>query len=355
MAELMLQVNGQNFAGWQRVAVTLGMEQIAGSFDLTVSERFPGQLASWRIAEGDECRLFWGKTPVITGYVDDTNIDYDRESHSIQITGRDRTGDLVDCTALHGSGVWRNSKLTRIAADLCAPFGIKVIVATDVGRPFESFSIWHGETAFDCLERATRMRGVLPISDGQGNLVLTRAGKERAPVSLVMGENIERGSGRFSMRDRFSEYIVKGQVPGNALNYDHPEQHLVVKASEKDSAVKRYRPHMVIAEPGDGGTYKDRAVWERNVRAGRAGRVTYTVTDWDPAGRLWLPNRLVTVRDEFLGLDGDGIIAQVRFLLDEEGGSRCELDVCRKEAFDLISLPDPKKSKKGRAKEIPRW
>lgn len=355
MTEMILQVNGQNFAGWQRGAVTLGMEQIAGAFDLTVSDRFPGRLDAWRIAEGDECRLLWGRTPVITGYVDDVNVDYDRESHVIQVAGRDRTGDLVDCAALHKGGAWRKAKLTRIASDLCEPFGIKVVVETEVGRAFERFSIWHGETVFDCLERAARMRGVLLISDGQGNLVLTRAGKERVTTPLVKGVNIERGSGRFSMRDRYSDYIVKGQVPGNALNLDHPEQHLEVKATEKDAGVKRYRPHLLIAEPGDGGTYKDRALWERNVRAGRASRVTYTVTGWEHAAGLWLPNRLVPVRDDFAGLDGDSIIVQVRLLLDEDGGTRSELDLCRKEAFDLINLPDPKKKKRGKAKESLQW
>ena len=347
MPELTLQVGGRNFAGWEQASVTLGMEQVSGSFSLTVSDLGKdGALESWRIVEGDQCKLIWGKTVVITGYVDDVNVDYDSESHTIQVAGRDRTGDLVDCAALYKAGVWHKAKLTRIAADICAPFGIKVILATDVGSAFQRFSIWPGETAFDTLERAARMRGVLLLADGQGNLVLARAGKERIATPLVKGGNIERGSGQFSQRDRYSTYIVKGQAPGNPLNLDHPEQHLVLKASSVDETVKRYRPHVVIAEPGEGGTYKDRAVWERNVRAGRASRATYTVAGWEHADGLWLPNRLVTVRDDYLSLEGESIIAQVRLLLDEDSGSRTELELCRKEAFDLISLPDPKARKK---------
>ena len=347
MPELILQVGGKNYTGWQQVGVSLGMEQVAGSFDLTVSDLHLGQVDAWRIFPGDACRLLLGSTPVITGYIDEVNPEYDKESHTIQVSGRDRTGDLVDCAALHKAGVWYKASLKRIAEDICAPFGVKVVVATDLGKPFAQFSIWHGETAFECLDRAARMRGVLLMSDGAGNLVLTRAGKERISTALVKGQNIEKGSGNFSWKDRFSRYIIKGQAPGDSWNLDNAEHHLEVKASVPDADVTRYRPHVIIAEQGDGSTYKDRVTWERNVRAGRCSRVTYTVSGWEHAGGLWLPNRLVPVSDPLLGIDSERIIAQVRLTLDEESGTRTQLELCKKEAFDLINLPDKHKQKKG--------
>lgn len=347
MPDVILQVNGANYSGWETVSVTLGIEQIAGSFDLTVTERWPNQPQAWRIGLGDACRVLIGKDTVISGYVDDFDPGYDKQSHSIKITGRDKTGDLVDCAALHQSGEWRNASLTRIANDLCSPFGIKVVAAVDVGKPFGSFAIWHGETAFEALDRAAKMRGVLLVSDGLGNLMLTRAGTARIATPLVKGKNIERASGQFSWKDRFSQYLVKGQSPARVATWDspsavadEPKHHFQTKASVTDPAITRYRPHVTIAYQGDGSTYQDRAVWERNIRRGKGSRISYTVSGWEHSAGIWLPNRLVQVQDEFMGYDGDLLISQVRFSLTESEGSQTELEVCLPEAFQLINLPD---------------
>jgi prophage tail gpP-like protein len=324
--------------------VQLGMEQISGSFDLTVSERWPGQTDSRGIAMADECRLFIGDIPVITGYVDDVSPTYSSNSHTLNISGRDKTGDLVDCSAIHKSGEWHNATLEKIAKDVCAPFGIKVVVATKVGKPFARFAIYHAESCFECLERAARMRGCLLMSDGAGNLVITRAASNRIATPLVLGQNVESGTGRFSMRDRHSQYIVKGQVESDPWDTGSTK-HTAQKASVADSQVPRYRPLIVIAEQGDGSTYKDRAIWERNVRFGRAERATYTVTGWTHPGGLWLPNRMVPVKDSYLGINEELLITNVTMTLDESG-SKTEIELCRKEAFALINLPDKHKKKK---------
>lgn len=339
--QVTLTVNGTVHRGWTSVRITLGMEQIAGTFSLGQSERWSGQETPWPIYPGDQCRLAIGDDAVITGYVDDSNPEYDKESHGIQIQGRDRTGDLVDCAAIHKSGQWRGVTLTRICADLCKPFGIPVTALIDVGRPFPSFALQEGETAFEAMERAARMRAVLLMSDGQGGLLLTRASAESLPVALERGVNIERASGTFSHKDRFSRYIIKGQAPGDDI-YSKPEHHTQTMATADDAAVERHRPTIIIAEPGSGSTYKDRAVWERNVRAGRSARVTYTVSGWRHAGGLWRPNRLVTLRDDWMKAPGLAMVAQVTYVLDDSG-SRTELEVTRPEAFDLVNLPNTRR------------
>lgn len=346
---VVLTVNGNDYGGWKSVRISLGMEQVAGTFDLSVSERWPGQPEAWPIMPGDECRVSIAtdqKTVVITGYVDDVNISYDAGSHTIQVTGRDKTGDLVDCSAIHKTGQWSGSALEQIAADICRPFGIAAKRTANTGARFGKFALQEAETAWEALERAAKMRGVLMMSDGQGSLVITRAGTNRIGTALVKGENILAASGQFSHKDRYSKYIIKGQSPGT--DFSSAEHNTATKATATDDALekrKRYRPLIVIAEQGDGSTYADRAKWERNVRAGRASRVTYTVAGWTHAEGLWLPNNLVAVQDDLVGISRDLIIAAVTYSLEEGSGSRTELQLCRPEAFDLVSMPDKHKKK----------
>lgn len=337
MDRLTLTVADRVYAGWTRIRVERGIEQAAGGFELAVTERWAGQDVVRPIRPGMPCAVTIDGATVVTGYVDDVDVDYGGTSHGVTVRGRDATGDLVDCAAIHESGAWAGRTLDQIATDLARPFGVGVRVETDVGAAFAEYQVQEGESVFECLERAARMRGVLLTSDGLGHLVLTRAGSGRMGTALVLGENVLAASGGFSMRDRHSEYRVKGSMPGS--DFTAPEQHAEPAAAALDAGVPRYRPLVVVAEEnGDTGTLAARAVWERNVRYGRAVRIGYTVTGWRAGGELWAPNRRVRVRDAFLGVDEELLIAAVTFTLDEQGGEIAQVSVTRPEAFDVEPL-----------------
>jgi prophage tail gpP-like protein len=333
-----LKTGGKLYGGWLRLQASLSIEQMANGFELGISELWTGQDKPWPIKPGDACELLFDGEPVITGYVDDTEINYDRQEHGMAIHGRDATGDLVDCAAIYKSGQWANKKLDAIAGDLCKPFGVGVKVETDVGAAFSSFKIEPGETAFECLDRAARLKAVLLVSDGLGNLVITRAGTQRGGTALVEGVNILQASAKFSWRERFSQVAVMGHGKID-LDTDFSAEHASPVATVKDEAITRYRPHIVIAEDhGDRARFRDRAVWEKNVRAGRGARGSITVQGWkDGSGKIWRPNTLVQVTSPMLHLDdAEMLIVGCLFTLDE-GGSRTALSIARREAFDLIS------------------
>jgi prophage tail gpP-like protein len=331
-----LKINGQKFGGWQSVRIERGIEQIAGTFDLTVTDRWntaQGQQAM-QIKPGQACELLVDGATVITGYTDTVKRNYDKAAHSISISGRDRTADLVDCSAIYKSGQWSNKKLEQIAADLCKPFGIGVITATDTGNKFDVFSIQEGESVFELLERAARMRAVLLMSDGLGNLVITRNGTVKAPAELTEGENILTAEGEFSWKDRFSEYIIKGQAKGDDENFG--ETVAQPSGSIKDVAITRYRPLVVTAEDqGSNATLKQRADWERNVRAGRGTRATITVWGWDVDGKLWTPNTLTRLKSPLLSADLELLIVSVGYALDDSG-TLTTLQLAKASAFDTI-------------------
>lgn len=333
-----LLTGGKRYGGWLRLQASLSIEQLANGFELGVSEQWSGQAEPWLIRPGDECALLLDGESVITGYVDDTEINYDRQEHGVSIRGRDATGDLVDCAAVYKSGQWANKKLDAIARDLCQPFGIGVKVETDVGSAFASFKIEPGETAFETLDRAARLKAVLLISDGLGNLVITRAGTARTATALVEGQNILSASAQFSWKGRYSRITVTGHGKLD-LDAEFASTHASPAATITDDAITRYRPHVVVAEDhGDRSRFLDRAEWEKTVRMGRGNRGSITVQGWtDAAGRVWRPNTLVSVTSPMLHLqDAEMLIVGCLFTLDESG-TRTALSIARKEAFDLVT------------------
>lgn len=339
MSNVLLAIDGQRYGGWTSIRLSRGIEQVAGRFELTVSERFDGLAKPRPIRKGQKATVLIDGTTVMTGWVDVVAPSYDATSHALTVIGRDATGDLVDCAAICTAGVYKGRNLAQIAADLAKPFKLPVVVHTDVGAAFPEWRIEPGETVIDSLDRAARYRGVLLLSDGLGNLVITQPGNGKAPMTLELGKNIKRADGHSSQQQRFSEYIVKAQQAGNDQLFG--ESAAQPSGRALDTAVGRYRPTVILAEDqANASSCKMRAEWQRTVSAARGDQVVYTVDGWAANGALWQPNTLVDVRDSFLDINEQRLIAQVDFTLDEQG-ERTELTVVGRHAYDPLKIPQP--------------
>lgn len=333
-----LSIDGARYGGWQRVTVTRSIEQLAGSFDLEVTERWPGQPEATPIRPGQRSVLTLDGQTVITGWVDSVTADFDATSHRIRVVGRDLTCDLVDCSAIHKSGQWHNATFAQIARDLLAPYGIETIVGdgVDTGKSFVTYNIQEGETVFDCLARAARLRALLLTSDTAGRLVITRAGHETLDTGLIQGVNLLAARAEIGWQERYSRYIVKGQP---RLGTWDDTAHAASSATVEDANLPRHRPLIVVADTqGDNATMAERAEWERNIRRGRSVRGALTVQGWThPDGRLWLPNALVPVTSPLLWLDSaEMLIVGCAYTLDDKQGTLTELAIARPDAFDLL-------------------
>ena len=339
--ECILAVDGKLYGGWTRVEVQRGIEQIAGGFVLQLTSRYPGVDTPVQLREGLACQLYLGDDLVISGFVDDFETDDTATSSSVRLSGRDKTADLVDCSAIYKNGQWRGVSLEQIVADIARPFGIPVVVApgTNTGEPFKRFALEEGEKAFDAIDRACRLRAVLVTSTPFGSLLITTASTVHSGVRLVEGVNMLKFNSKHSWKERHSEIILKGQVPGDDHEYGAAAAHL--KASAKDAEINRYRPLVVVAEHGTSNkSLADRAAWEVKVRMGRGKRGGCTVVGWRTGkdgqqGPLWQPNTLVDVTSERMNLDGQLLIVHCAYQFTEQGRV-AELTYTLPEAFELV-------------------
>ncbi len=341
--KIVLRAGGNIYSGWTSVSVTRPLEAMSGSFDLELTYKYQNDEERYRafmkrIKEGSPCSVDIGDNRVITGYVDDWIPSYDEKQIIISVSGRDKTEDLVDCSIEYPSGQFVNQTLTQIATTICKPFDIDVIVKTSVGAPFERVQIEQGETPHELLTRLANQRGVLLTTDGYGNLVITRASKERAGFSLILGVNVKAARGRFSWRDRFSKFTVKAS--GAAFgSWDSNSASSVggFKATITDDEITRYRPMIIVNDEittAEGASR--RGQWERQRSISRSNSVEYTIRGWrNPnTGKLLDTNKIVPVKDEISDIDDDMLINGVMFI-EGEGGRLAVLSVVRPEALDI--------------------
>lgn len=344
MEEIVLKAGGQIYQGWTKIGVTRSLDAMSGSFDLELTWKWQGSEQQYKkfvepIRQGSACTVDIGGERVITGYVDDWVPSYDETTVTISVSGRDKTADLVDCSIDYPSGQFNNQTLAQIADVVCKPFGIKVIVNTDVGEPFQRTQIEQGETPHELLSRLAKQRGVLLTSDTFGNLVITRASKEKAGVSLILGENIKAARGRFSWRQRFSNFTIKAAGAAHGKEWDAAALSTVggIKADVKDSEIGRYRPMIIVNEEittAEGAAR--RGQWERQRSIGKSNTAEYTVTGWriPQTGKLWNINTIVPVIDEILGLDEEMLILSIMFT-EDDAGRLAVISVVRPDAMDI--------------------
>lgn len=349
-------VGSEFYGNWKNVSINRTMNSLTGSFRLSLVDKWRQTGGQWPLKPGQKVNISIGKEIIITGYIDSTEINYEKDERTVTITGRDKTADLVDCSAI-GTGLaeYKLMTLAILAQTLCTPFGI---IVDDKVKDFTTFKTWtirQGESVFDTIYRAARLRGALVLSDEFGRLVITN----RADVisenafsaiqsagelassrlglptnSLIQAANIVKGSANYNNTDRYSEYTIKGQSAGddffNGTNVTEPS------AKSTDAGVDRYRPKIIISDASiDSASAQKLANWEATTRAAKAVDVKISVKGWQrPDGSAWKINEIVRVDAGFLGVNTDMLIVAVNFSKSVGGGTITNLKLSRPDAFN---------------------
>lgn len=345
MAKLRLKIDGAIYSGWTAVRVNCSMQRLSGSFSLQLSQIYAGNPRAVRPRAGMACQVLIDDQPIITGYIDSAPADYDAENHTVTVSGRDTTADLVDCSAPPTQ--FRGQTLLSLCSLLCKPYGIEVVDQAGEGAAFRSdYKSNDGDSIAEVIEIATRARAVVATTDGLGRLVLARTGKARAVDSLELGRNILSGSGGLDLKDIFSRYTMKSQTSAHAANDTESAGQATGTASEP--LMRRHRPIRLVADapltPKECG---DRARWERDIRRGRANAVTYRVRGWlQSDGTPWRSNLLVTVTDAYQGWERmERLITDVAYGLDDKG-EVVDITTMEPQSFALIRGPEPEEKAK---------
>ena len=318
-----LRVGGREYGGWKTARVMRGIESVSGSFDLGVSELWAGQGEPWPILPEAACVVAIDGAPVVTGFVDRSDPSYSAKECGLSVSGRDGTGALVDCSAVLEAWEFKNVSVLAFARKVCEPYGIEVSLQPGLVLPASPrrISVSPGDLAFTVIERECRKAGVLPVSDGAGGLLLTRAGTARATTKLIEGQNILSASASFDATGRFHDYLVMGQHRG-ANDFSGEAATCEIKGLAIDENVSRAGRQLVI-RPEGGVTLaaaKTRAQWEATTRAARSCSASITVQGWTQAdGTLWPINTLVAVDSPRIRTKGDLLITEAVYSVGKEG------------------------------------
>lgn len=334
--------------GWQRVQVTRALGSLPASFDIAVTEKYPAS-ADVDIEPGQPCQVKIGGDLVITGYIDRYTASIASGEHTVRISGRSKSQDLVDCSALFDTQSGEpgmqmlNGTTLSIARRLAASYGIEVNSLAGEGAQVPRFNINLGETAWEIIDRVSRYSSLIAYDMPDGSVMLAQAGTESMASGFAIGSNVESASVTYSMDERFSDYephMLSTMVYGTDAGVNAPGVGKVIK----DAGVSRFRKRYIVSEQASNGQSlaSARAQWECNRRLGRSRAFNVTCDAWrDSAGQLWAPNHLAPFNAPILKLpNARWIIASVEYQRDERG-QHAQLTLMDPIAFQPEPVADP--------------
>ena len=320
-----LRVAGKVWEGWMGLEITRSIEQIASTFTFESAARDPGGKNAIRIKPGESCEVLLDGDVVLTGWIDAVDLAHDAASHSIRVSGRSKTRDLVDCSAFWPTGSFKNADVAAIVYSLASQYGVDVGVEGGT-EPIPVFTLQDGETVAECIDRLARSRSLLAYDDALGWLRMGPVGTENATSSLILGKNIKSASLKVDVSKRFDKYHVKGQrasdedavnAAANAIAAATPT------GDAEDDPLKEGRTRFLVLHADGHATpqsCQDRAIWEAATRAGKSVEVVVTVQGWrQEDGTPWTVNTLCHVQDSIIGVDAKMLIVSVTYRLGSDG------------------------------------
>lgn len=234
------------------------------------------------------------------------------------LTAFSATVSIVDSELKPDQYEQNNVSLRERAATLLKSYGLSVVVenGANVDEKFTRVTAAKNEKIFDHLKKLAKQKKVLISSTSKGNLLLTRANVDEAPVGIIEEASVNsslRYTATFDGRKRFSDYRVTCQTPRKRDKK---------AAITKDKNVPIMRFKNLTVQNSTTGNIQDAADWARSKQFAEALTIPFPVPSWyAPNGDIWRVNKTVIVKSKTLSIP-DGykfLIDRVEYDFDEQG------------------------------------
>lgn len=338
--EIKLIVNNQVFTGWTEISFSRSMEALCGSFSFSFADRFTGEkpIRPWPFDVGDICQIKIDEKLQMTGFIDEMIPEIDSETHSVNVTGRDKTCDLVDCSAKIDKIQFKKIDFYELADKLTEDFDISVLRLADIGNKKFNVILEPGQSPFEVLNKKCRELGCLLATNVSGDMEVTNTKvTNRTDSKLIFGKNILKARLTKNNTERFQLYVVKGQSKTVGTSWYSGKSTKRIEGTASDPDI-RYRPIVINADQNTNSEdCKRQAEFESNRRRGRSRVIDLEVQGWyqTDSNKLWETNSIAYTEIPEFFIKEEMLIVDVNFS-KTNSGTLTRLRIMPPEAYKAI-------------------
>lgn len=333
--------NESEFSEWKNYAIESDIFTPADAFSFTASN-MEGEMAGV-INKGDLVKVLVDGNPEMVGHIDDVAYQTEPKDATVEYTGRDLFGFLVDCSAQPQS--LKEQTLKTLAEKLTADWIIEWRVNNDVTLPrIKKMKIEPGENVLEVLQRFASKADMLVWLEPDGTGVIGKPDYTQTPLynfylfvdkSNAKLNNVESSTVTQTWRDQFSSITVCGQSANSRSIWGKGGRSKFKAISAIENELRVNRP--LVMTDGDCASIKQakqRANLEMARRRFESESLEYTVKghyQLDAFGvkQYFHADRLANVVDEPAGIEDIYYITRRRFYGDESG-QRTDLSLRQK-------------------------
>lgn len=321
--KIAVSAGGTWWGSFEAVDVIAGANEAARSFRLEIAAQLGGLGTAWTFQGGTEISIYANEDLLATGYVDRYHPMLDQHNKAVvEVSGRGKGQDAVDCSALHDTGYFENQTVLQIAQTL-DQFGIGFSSDQQLAQiPF--YQITPGESVFRCIEKLCRQQGLVLAGQPDGSINITKA-SSATNTPLVEGYNCKSLEADHNWAGRHSHAIARGQrARGTGA------ANLQIEQMARDSSVDRYRPILIVVDGDtDNQRAQQRAKWRLAREAGHALKGSVATQGFhDDNGKLWTPGYSSWTDSQFLNIQQNMAIERVHYSQRRRSGSITRISLC---------------------------
>ena len=366
--EVIIEIEGNNLTDFINGSVDIKFDQFCNSFSFTTTKDLGKE---YNIFPEDECRIIINGKVAMTGIIDTVSPNEDPNSSTVDITGRDKTRDVVDSDLPEGISLSGNFTLVTVIQKVLTALGLEndIKVVNELGNELRSFtqadivSAEVDKNAFEFINEYAQKVSAILITNAEGNIVITRAGKDSYPDKLVniLGEgsednNIISSSAGYDYSQRFYKYIVYSQSNANTSTQNVSISNVAQKGYAIDDEIRASRVMVKKANNAcSSAVCTEIATLEANIRRANSLQYSCDVYGYETNdGNLWQINHLIEVYDEDCDIASELMIKGISFSLGE--GAVTTLKFALADAYTLQASLDEvdgrtNKTKKSKTKK----
>lgn len=342
MSEILIEVNGKKYQGFTNAECACGVESMARKFRFKTTAKSVSQND---LKAQDAVKIYIDGNKFLTGKIERLRISYDATNHDIEVSGRDKIGDLIDSSIVQKEYAQRDF-VSLLKAVLKDNGYSDIGIVDNVGKisrihleEGETVKTEKGETIAEFLDRYAQKVQVLLFSDEDGDLTISREGDQQAIGAILSqignsNSNVLSASIDLDMTERYRYIEIFAQSGNDSFSISSVDQSAT---AIDDEVIYPRRKRITQGTASKTLTLSDWAKWNVVIRKAKGSRYQCRLQDFYAAGKLlWEMNTLAMVKDERCQIDGQFLIQGLTFTKTNQG-TFTDLSIVNRGSFSLLN------------------